>query len=334
MLNLRRCVVGVVAVLLVCGVAGCGGGEASSPTAPTALATAVDTATGTSPYGVCFVTSMTAIQTPDFEVITIPADDPLSGRYNKCMKVFGVSLLATPSFSDTNLIYVATITAEYLDNNEDGVPDDLATNSALAIRYGTMFLAGSEFDGSGPQSTGMLEDSGPLAHIKHMARQYEHETSPGGTLCGSRCGATGDSTLEEVLHLIQKSGYAYAHPDLSPGDTFDRFRRVPNLLTEAMDVARGGYHPTTPSVYPASAWYHYADLSSDYYGHATEYFYWGLTTLFGAQGDLHSAQCEATILEWEPCTRAKLEAMDVKLYALLTNPVYRLPTRMPDGRYR
>ena len=59
----------------------------------------------------------------------------------------------------------------------------------------------------------------------------------------------------------------------------------------------------------------------------------GLTTLFGAQGDLHSAQCEATILEWEPCTRAKLEAMDVKLYALLANPVYRLPTRMPDGRY-
>ena len=154
MLNLRRCVVGVVAVLLVGTVAGCGGGDSSSPTAPTsvatAVATAVETATGVSPYGVCFVTSMTAIQTPDFEVITIPAGDPLSGRYNKCMKVFSVSLLATQSFSDTNLIYVATITAEYLDNNEDGVPDDLVTNSALAIRYATMFLAGSEFDGSGP----------------------------------------------------------------------------------------------------------------------------------------------------------------------------------------
>ena len=101
-----------------------------------------------------------------------------------------------------------------------------------------------------------------------------------------------------------------------------------------MDVARGGYHPTTPSVYPDSAWYHYADQTSGYYEHAVEYFYWGLTTLFGAQGDLHSAQCEATILEWEPCTRAKLEAMDVKLYALLTNPLYKLPTRMPNGRYR
>ena len=177
----RRIPAVVVVLGLLGAVAGCGGGDSSSPTAPTSVATAVATATGVSPYGVCFVTSMSALQTPDFEVITIPAGDPLSGHYNKCMKVFGVSLLATPSFSDTNLIHVATITAEYLDNNEDGVPDDLVTNSSLAIRYGTMFLAGSEFDGSGPQSTGRLEDSGPLAHIKHMARQYEHETRPGGT---------------------------------------------------------------------------------------------------------------------------------------------------------
>jgi hypothetical protein len=35
MLTLRRCVVGVVAVLLMCTVAGCGGGDSSSPTAPT-----------------------------------------------------------------------------------------------------------------------------------------------------------------------------------------------------------------------------------------------------------------------------------------------------------
>ena len=97
MLTLRRCVVGVVAVLLVSGVAGCGGGDSSSPTGPTSVETATPgaTATGTSPYGVCFVTSMSALQIPDFEVITIPAGDPLSGRYNRCMKVFGVSLLAT-----------------------------------------------------------------------------------------------------------------------------------------------------------------------------------------------------------------------------------------------
>jgi hypothetical protein len=330
MTRVRLSVALVVLVLLVSGVAGCGGGDSSSPTAPTAVETPTAVA-----YGVCFVTSMSALQTPDFEVIRIPSGDPLSDReYDKCMKVFGVTILSTPSFSDTNLIYVATITAEYLDNNEDGVVDDLGTNSALLNSYATFFVAGSEFDGSGPQSTGRLEDFGPLAHIKHMARQYEHETTPGGTLCGSRCGASGDATLEEMLHLIQKGGYAYAHPDLSSGDTFDRYRRVPNLLTEAMDVARGGYHPTTPAVYPDSAWYHYTDASAGYYDHATEYFYWGLTTLFGAQGDLHPAQCEATILEWEPCTRAKFEAMDVKLYALLTNPLYKLPTQMPDGRYR
>ena len=123
---------------------------------------------------------------------------------------------------------------------------------------------------------------------------------------------------------------------MSSGDTFDQYRRVPNLLTEAMDVARGGYHPTTPAVYPDSAWCHYT-YETEYYDHVTEYFYWGLTTLFGAQGDLHPEQCELPELTpriWEPCTRAELEAMDVKLCALLTNPLYKLPTRMPNGRYR
>jgi hypothetical protein len=103
------------------------------------------------------------------------------------MKVFGDSLLATRSFSKRNLIHAGTITVEFLDNNEDGAPDDLTTNTSLSNRYGTMFLAGMKADEEFVrQSAGGIEErNGPLSHVQNMARQYEFETNPSGTLCGS-----------------------------------------------------------------------------------------------------------------------------------------------------
>jgi|TARA_B100000809_G_scaffold173849_1_gene171086 hypothetical protein len=64
---------------------------------------------------------------------------------------------------------------------------------------------------------------------------------------------------------------------------------------------------------------------------AVEYFYWGLTTLLGAHGDLDSRACAQLVLEWELCTKAQLQATDTKLQALLTNPTYNLPTVLPNG---
>ena len=251
------------------------------------------------------------------------------------MKVFGVTLLATQSFSDHNVIHVETITAEFLDNNEDGVPDDMLTNTSVANRYGAMLLAGSESDEEMARTrAGNVESSGRIGHIQNMARQYEHETSSGGTLCGSACGTTTDVSLEEILHLIQKGGYVFAHPDVSPGNPRHRDRTVSSLLTEAMDIAREGCQPRSATVYPDSAWYHFVCPECGYYDQGVDYCYWGLTTLLGAQGDLHPARCPMLQDEWEACDKAKLQAMDVKLYALLTNPACNLPTRLPDGRYR
>ena len=101
-----------------------------------------------------------------------------------------------------------------------------------------------------------------------------------------------------------------------------------------MDVARGGRFKIPPVPYPAAAWYSYDDASCDYACMAVEYFYWGLTTLLGGQGDLRASRCIEIQNEWKPCTKAEFQTTDTKLYALLTNPAYNLPTRLPDGRYR
>ena len=81
--------------------------------------------------------------------------------------------------------------------------------------------------------------------------------------------------------------------------------------------------------YPEAAWYHYDDETCDYGCMAVEYFYWGLTTLLGAQ----SERCDAIENEWELCTSAELQGTDRALHELLTDANYGLPTVLPTGTY-
>ena len=118
--NVLRFVLMSVLVCVACGSSGGG-----TPTGPTGTTTPVTTAVtastldSSSPYGVCAVTAQSATQRPDLLVQVIPEGDPLYGIFTKCIKTFGVSHVATDAFSDEQLKHVATITAEYLDNDED-----------------------------------------------------------------------------------------------------------------------------------------------------------------------------------------------------------------------
>ena len=73
------------------------------------------------------------------------------------------------------------------------------------------------------------------------------------------------------------------------------------------------------------------DETCDYGCLLTEYFYWALTTLLDGQSD--PGRCSEINREWEPCTPAALQSTDPAVYQLLTDPQYKLPTRLPDGRY-
>jgi len=139
-------------------------------------------------------------------------------------------------------------------------------------------------------------------------------------------GKTGrfDATLEEVLHLINNAGHSYAYPG-----TFGKNKK--SALSKAMDVARGGRFFKIPSIYPANAWFSYYDSTCDYETCQTiEYLYWALTSILGAQEN----RLNEIGKEWKLNTADLLENTDNEIFELLTNPIYNLPTILPDGSYK
>ena len=233
----------------------------------------------------------------------------LSSYFSKYTTVFGVYIVATEGTPDAKVLHAANIMAEYLDNDEDEVVDDQAVVDVLVSKNATLMMFATENE---VESSGVFESSA----IDNLAGQdlYATETAPAGGF---------DAALEEVLHLISSHGYEAVYPSaLSSQPT--------SLLTEAMDLARGGHFTSIPSSYPASAWYHYDDYTCDYRCMAVEYFYWALTTKLGAQ----SGRCNEIDHEWELCTPSQLQSGDTAIYEILANPQYRLPTVLPDGNYR
>ena len=88
----------------------------------------------------------------------------------------------------------------------------------------------------------------------------------------------------------------------------------------------------TPEQYPDGAWFTYDDESCDYDCMNSEYIYWALTSILGAQD--FPGRYEQIRDEWRLNTRVKVMEGDPVAYALFTDPKYTLPTVLPDGKYR
>ena len=104
-----------------------------------------------------------------------------------------------------------------------------------------------------------------------------------------------------------------------------------SLMSDAMDIARGGQFLSIPNPYPASAWYHYDDWTCDYECMAIEYMYWAIVSNMGILDDPQTASGIAN--EWEPYNAILLQSMDILMYSLITDPQYKLPQLSPDGNY-
>ena len=244
----------------------------------------------------------------DLTLESVPSDDPLSAYFSKQVLVFGIPIVATATTPDGKVLHAAGVMAQYLDNDEDGSPDQAVVDAMIDNRaLLVMFATETEIEESG-----LFDD--PALWDYWGQDLYGSETNPANGF---------DASLEEVLHLIQTAGYASIWPD-------DLGVEGTTTLTEAMELARGGHFEDMPQQYPESAWYHYDDRTCDYACMAVEYFYWGLTTHLGAQSD----RCEEIDREWELCTPELLESGDPALHALLTDPEFGLPTILPDGDYR
>ncbi|MDG2214294.1 MAG: hypothetical protein P8M70_10720, partial [Verrucomicrobiota bacterium] len=80
------------------------------------------------------------------------------------------------------------------------------------------------------------------------------------------------------------------------------------------------------------AWFTYDDRTCDYGCQCTEYLYWAITSVLGAQKAKHRR--ENIEHEWRLYNKELVRTRDPHIYKLITDSKYNLPSRLPDGKYR
>jgi hypothetical protein len=251
-----------------------------------------------------------------FSVATNPhADQTAFSGFTKYIKVLECfELYGESSITDEQMLHAAAIAAELLDNDEDGVVDDVNIYNQLVSNKALMPLFSAEASSSETLFMDNYTGDGVSAVL------YAGEVDPNNP------GVWGmDATVEEIMHTINHVGHVNAYPTI--------FGMSPNSssMSAAMDVARGGQFLTIPSSYPSQAWYHYDDQTCDYSCMAIEYMYWSIVANMGLLDDVNI--CSGIANEWEPCTPSLFQTMDLHMHSLVTDDQYKIPQSAPDGNY-
>ena len=258
---------------------------------------------------------------PDFKIHSGKNDrlPGLKSALPKHVQVFGLFIQATDRVPEAKLLHAASITANFLDNDRNGKPDNPTVNDELWNERAAIVMGYDE------RELERLHDRyGELFDNYTLQGLFATETLPNAGPHNPKSSEF-DASIEEILHIITSVGYAGVYPKVFG-------ERRGTELANAMDIARGGYFRTVPSRYPADAWYSYDDRTCDYGCQVTEYVYWALTSLLDGQdfknrgGDIEH--------EWKLNTPENLRAKDKAVVKILTNAEYRLPTRLPDGKYQ
>ena len=229
----------------------------------------------------------------------------------KTTEIFGIKIYATNKVDNEKMLHAASILAEYLDNDEDGQVDNQKVVDKLIEKNVWLLLVKNEND----------QDDAERINLKNS--NYQDLRDEEITLVNGS--PRFDASLEEVLHLITQHGYAEVYPEVFG-------EKKGSKIADAMDIARGGYFKKVPNEYPTNAWYTYNDESCDYSCQITEYTYWALTSILGGQD--FNGRFDEIKDEWKLNTKEKVKNNDIDVYNLLTKSEYKLPTKLPDGKYR
>ena len=235
----------------------------------------------------------------------------LDGVFQKRVTVFDIPIYGTAATDDAKMLHAANVMAQYLDNDEDGTADNAEVVARLQSKGAALLMARDDNEIEIVMSR--VPESDAFQDL------YASETHPEGNINGEF-----DASLEEVLHLITHVGYADVYPAIFGEATG-------SAIADAMDIARGGRFVSIPASYPAGAWYTYDDATCNYSCMVTEYTYWALTSILGAQD--FPGRLDAISQEWQLNTAAKVETSDPAVFAILTDPQYKLATVSPDGHY-
>jgi hypothetical protein len=245
---------------------------------------------------------------PNFKIVA-NTDAGLT-KFNRKVVIFGIDIYAAPKVKDAKLLHAANLMAQYLDNNEDGTVDNPLVVAKMVEKKAFMFLWKTKVDM--PSAVPKGREGQDLGNDETIP--LWHTNGHTGTF---------DAALEEVWHLITHIGYVNAYPTIFG-------ENEGTSLSNAMDVARGGRFTSIPSSYPAKAWYTYNDATCNYGCQATEYMYWAMSSILGAQ----AKRLNDIKDEWKLNTKAKVQTTDKAIYGLLTDAKYKFPTVLPDGTYK
>ena len=224
------------------------------------------------------------------------------------IEVYGVKIIGTDATPRKDIKKAAKILKQWLDNNGDDKPDNSLVVDELIKNNAILAMGKTEND---------LEES--FDNLIDILEERDVDIDDfERSLIGLISDEPNIAYLEEILHLVTQVGYAKAYPEV-----FGEFKG--SRISEAMDIARGGFFKVNPKVYPANSWYHYYDKSCDYSCMITEYFYWSLTSLLGAQINRYDEISE----EWELNTPKKMER-DKLMMELLQDKKYQIPKRLPS----
>lgn len=258
--------------------------------------------------------SSTPVDSP-FEILDNPNPNaPGMKCLTRYVDVMGLAVYAESGLTHAQIIHAASVFAELLDNDEDGNVDDQVLYTQL-LNVGAMIP--------------MFNAEGSPAYNDFASNYFGQGVSAvlfADEVDPSQPGHWGaDASVEEIMHTINHRGHVPVYPSAF-GITPDS-----SILSEAMDLARGGQFLSVPSSYPEEAWYHYDDTTCDYGCMAIEYIYWAQVSNMGILDDPQT--CSGIANEWEPCSPELLQSMDIMVYNLITDPQYKLPQNAPDGIY-
>jgi hypothetical protein len=224
------------------------------------------------------------------------------------INVYGVKIIGTEITPRKDIEKASRILKQWLDNNGDEKPDNSLVVDELIKNNAIIAIGKTENDleNSFDELIDILEDSD--VDIDNFER----------SLIGLISDEPNIAYLEEILHLVTQVGYANAYPEV-----FGEFKG--SRISKAMDIARGGFFEITPKAYPENSWYHYYDRSCEYSCMITEYFYWSLTSLLGAQINRYDEISD----EWKLNTPKKMER-DKLIMELLQDKKYQIPKILPS----
>ena len=247
---------------------------------------------------------VTTSASADFTIGPVPPDAPTGlNVFTKHVDVMGLHVLAKSNVSDSRVLHCANILAQWIDNDEDGVPDNSAVHQNLVDNYASMLMWWNENQAEGDMDS-IPDSTWDNYYLQDLFGFEVNMNYPNNQEF--------DPSLEETLHLVSFGGYAPVYPNVWGEDHGTQ-------MTNTMDdVIAGG-------------WYHYDDPTCDYQCKATEYFYWSLTSLLGAQN--YPWRIPEIANEWELPTAKLMMQHNSAMVKMLQDPQWGLATVLPDGSY-